>query len=89
MERHTWSVYIVRCRTGEYYTGCTTDVSRRVEEHNRGRGSRFTRSRRPVTLVYREGCGSRSEALVRERAIKRMKREEKGRLIQSGSATRE
>jgi len=83
-----WEVYIVRCRTGEFYTGCTVDVERRVDEHNGGsRGARFTRIRRPVVLVYHEPCPSRSSALRRERQIKRMSRSQKARLAQTASAT--
>ena len=82
-----WDVYILRCRTGELYTGCTVDLKRRVEEHNRGSGSKFTRSRRPVVLVYHEHCGSRSSALKRENQIKRMSRSQKLTLAQTASET--
>src|ERR1022692_4519480 len=60
-----WTVYVLRCRTGQLYTGCTTDLERRIREHNSGTGSRFTRSRLPVTLVYKEEVEGRSEALRR------------------------
>ena len=76
-----WTVYVLRCRTGQLYTGCTTDLERRVREHNSGTGSKFTRSRLPVTVVYKEESGSRSQALRRERAIKAMRREEKLLLV--------
>jgi putative endonuclease len=76
-----WVVYVLRCRTGQLYTGCTTDLERRVREHNSGTGSRFTRSRLPVAVVYVEDLGSRSEALRRERAIKAMRRGEKLLLV--------
>lgn len=76
-----WTVYMVRCRTGELYTGCTTDLERRVEEHNSGSGARFTRSRLPVTLVYTEDAGDRSAALRRESAIKAMTKREKLELL--------
>jgi predicted GIY-YIG superfamily endonuclease len=76
-----WVVYVLRCRTGQLYTGCTTDLERRVREHNAGTGSKFTRSRLPVTVVYREELGGRSEALRRERAIKAMRTGEKRRLV--------
>ena len=72
-----WTVYVLRCKTGELYTGCTTDLERRVREHNSGSGSKFTRSRLPVAVVYKEELGSRSAALRRERAIKAMRRSEK------------
>ena len=81
-----WSVYILRCRTGELYTGATSDVDRRVKEHNSGTGGRFTRSRLPVELVYREAAGSRSAALRRENAIKAMSRSEK--LLLAGQTAR-
>jgi len=82
-----WQVYMVRCGTGELYTGCTVDLKRRVEQHNSGSGSKFTRSRRPVVLVYREECESRSSALKRESQIKRMSRAQKVKLAQTASAT--
>ncbi len=72
-----WVVYVLRCRTGQLYTGCTTDLERRVREHNSGAGSKFTRSRLPVVVVYREELGNKSEALRRELAIKAMRRSEK------------
>jgi len=76
-----WTVYVLRCKTGELYTGCTTDLDRRVREHNSGSGSKFTRSRLPVAVVYKEELGSRSEALRRERTIKEMRRSEKLLLV--------
>lgn len=76
-----WVVYVLRCRTGQLYTGCTTDLERRVREHNSGTGSRFTRSRLPVTVVYKEELANRSEALRREHAIKAMRRSAKLRLV--------
>jgi putative endonuclease len=84
-----WTVYVVRCSTGELYTGCTVDLERRIKQHNAGIGSKFTRARRPVTLVYQEGCEDRSAALRRERQIKGMRRVEKISLTQTASATRE
>ena len=79
-----WFVYVLQCKTGELYTGCTNDVSRRLEAHNRGVASKFTRSRLPVTLIYRERCADRSSALRREAEIKGMRRGEKLALIVSG-----
>ncbi len=84
-----WTVYVLKCRGGELYTGCTTDLERRVKEHNAGTGAKFTRGRRPVKLVYREDVPGRSEALRRENAIKMMTRREKLRLFQTASATSE
>ena len=68
---------MVRCSDGSLYTGYTTDPSRRLAQHNEGKASRYTRSRRPVTLVYLEKLLAKDEALRRERQIKRMKKEEK------------
>jgi putative endonuclease len=82
----TWSLYILRCGDGSFYTGVTTDIDRRFREHQEGRASRFTRTRRPVVLVYQEKCGSRSHALSRECAIKSMGRQGKEDLIADSSA---
>ncbi len=77
-----YSVYIVRCSDSTYYTGIATDVKRRVQEHNTSpKGARYTRTRRPVTLVYTEEHPDRSSASKREYAIKRMTRTEKQKLI--------
>ena len=75
-------VYIVRCADGALYTGWTTDVARRVAQHNAGRGARYTRMHRPVVLVYREEAPDRSTAMRRERAIKKLDREHKERLVE-------
>ena len=72
--------YILECADGTFYTGWTTDPPRRLEQHNRGRGARYTRSRRPVRMVYIEQLPDRSAAMKREHQIKRMKREKKERL---------
>lgn len=73
----SYYVYILRCRTGHLYTGYTGNVERRLAEHRRGTASRFTRSRLPVALLYRERFRSRAEAMRKEVAIKRMSRAEK------------
>lgn len=75
-------VYIVRCADGTYYTGWTTDIDNRLRAHNEGRGAKYTRSRRPVTLVRLETYTSKGEALSRERAIKKLTRAQKEALIQ-------
>lgn len=72
---------MLRCRTGELYTGSTTDVERRVREHNSGKGAKFTRSRLPVSLVYKEELGNRSDALRRENEIKAMDKRAKLLLV--------
>jgi putative endonuclease len=74
-------VYIVECRDGTYYTGYTTDVERRVEEHNAGEGAKYTRSRTPVEVVHVEAYGSKSAAMSREYRIKQFRRSRKERLV--------
>jgi putative endonuclease len=70
-------VYIARCSDASLYTGYTTDPGRRIGEHNRGVGSRYTRSRRPVELVYLKRAASRSDALRLEGRIKKLNKREK------------
>jgi predicted GIY-YIG superfamily endonuclease len=79
-----WYLYILRCGDGSFYTGVTTDIARRLDEHQEGRASRFTRTRRPVVLVHQEKCGSRSQALSRECVVKSMSRQRKESLIVAG-----
>lgn len=74
--------YVVKCSDGSLYTGWTTDVTRRVKEHNEGKGAKYTKSRRPVELVYYEAFETKQEAMKREYAIKQLSREEKEKLIQ-------
>jgi putative endonuclease len=76
-------VYILRCEDGTLYTGYTTDLKARVAVHNAGRGAKYTRGRRPVTLVYRKGFRSMGKALSREYALKQLTRAEKEALILS------
>ncbi len=82
MKNNQWFVYILRCADNSLYTGITTDVKRRVEEHNElNLGARYTRMRRPVTLVYQEEVESRSAASKREYLIKKMKKQQKEALL--------
>ena len=81
----THHVYIVACADGTYYTGYTTDVERRVAEHNEGTGAKYTRGRRPVELVHTETYDNQAAAMRREYAIKQLRRAEKEQLIRSGS----
>lgn len=83
----TWSVYLLRCGDGTLYTGVTTDVPRRLAQHNAGKASRYTRSRLPVALVYQEVQPTRGQALRREAEIKRWPRRQKQRLIAAGEQT--
>ena len=77
-------VYIVQCADGTFYTGWANDVTRRIAAHNAGRGARYTRTRRPVTLVYQEAAPDRSAAMRREAAIKQLDRQQKERLVADG-----
>jgi predicted GIY-YIG superfamily endonuclease len=77
----SWSVYLLRCADGTIYAGSTTDVEARARAHNDGHGARYTSGRRPVAVAYQERCGSRSAALRREHALKRLTRTEKEALI--------
>ena len=72
-----WFVYAVRCRDDSIYTGITTDLARRIKTHNAGKGGSYTRSRKPVRLVFKEARPNRSSALKREAEIKRWSRAEK------------
>lgn len=84
MQTRGYYCYMLACADGTLYVGWTTDVGRRVREHNAGRGARYTRSRRPVELVYVEWLETRSAAMRREQAMKRMSRGEKLQLIARG-----
>ena len=76
-----WWVYVLRCADGTLYTGVTTDCDRRLAQHNAGTASKYTRSRRPVEMAYREPAKSHGAALRRELAIKRLSRAAKEALI--------
>jgi putative endonuclease len=73
--------YLVECADGTYYTGWTTDPARRERQHNAGTGSRYTRSRRPVKMVYIEPQPDKITAMQRERAIKALSHDRKRKLI--------
>lgn len=84
MRSQHWFVYMLKCADGTLYTGVTTDVERRLEEHNESpKGAKYTRVRRPVVVVHQETFSTRSEACVREAAIKRLTRQEKELLIKA------
>ncbi|PYP19705.1 MAG: hypothetical protein DMD53_13520 [Gemmatimonadetes bacterium] len=77
----TWTVYLLRCRDGSLYTGITNDLPRRLARHRAGTASAYTRARRPLRLVYTERQPSRSAALRREAALKRLSRAAKLALL--------
>ena len=78
----TWYLYILRCGDDTLYTGITTDVQRRLADHRAGKGAKYTRGRAPLELVYEEKCGTHSDALKREYAVKALPRAEKEKLFQ-------
>jgi predicted GIY-YIG superfamily endonuclease len=81
--KRRWHVYILRCRDGSLYTGITTDVKERLRKHNAGTGAKYTRSRRPVVVVWSAVASSESAARKREAEIKGWKRaEKKGFILQ-------
>ena len=77
----SWVLYILECRDQTLYTGISRDLKRRLEQHRKGRASRYTRGRGPVKLIYQEYCDERSAALKREAAIKSLSRAGKMRLV--------
>lgn len=87
MSEQSWFVYVLRCRGGSLYTGITTDLERRVIEHNEDDrlGAKYTRARRPVRLVYSESFTTRAEAARREWEIKRYSKTGKEALIAVGA----
>ena len=73
---------MLRCADGSLYTGWTNDLARRLRAHELGRGAKYTRSRRPVTLVYAEECATKEAAMSREWHLKRLTKEEKEALVE-------
>ena len=82
LEQANWIVYILKCSDGTFYTGVTNDLDKRIEQHNKGKGAKYTRSRLPVHVVYQESAPEKGIALKREYAIKQLSREEKLQLMQ-------
>ena len=83
MKKDIWHVYMVRCSDGTLYTGITNDLEKRIEAHNSGKdGARYTRSRRPVKLVYSEQVKSKSAAAKLEYRIKTLTRSKKKEMIE-------
>lgn len=78
-----WRHYVLECSDGSYYSGSTTDLVRRVYQHNQGKGAKYTRSRLPVDIVYSEVYPNRSSAQKAEAAFKKLKRKQKEEFISS------
>jgi putative endonuclease len=87
MSERSFFCYILECADGSYYTGWTSDPERRLKQHNRGIGSRYTRARLPVKMVYLEELPDRSTAMKREKAVKNMHRLTKERMIKKAGAS--
>ena len=79
-----WYVYVLRCADGTLYTGVTNDLERRLADHNAGKGARYTRTRRPVEVVYSEQAADRGAAQRRESEIKRMPAPAKQQMVEAG-----
>ena len=85
--KSSWFVYMLRCIDGSLYTGVTTDLERRIKEHNgegaKGRGAKYTKARRPVTLVYCEQSNNRSSSQVREGELRKLSKTQKEKIAKS------
>ena len=79
-----WWVYIVECSDGTLYTGISNNVSKRISDHNEGKGAKYTRGRLPVALKWSKVCDNKSEASKLENKIKKMSKKEKLKLISNG-----
>lgn len=77
--------YILKCSDDTYYTGWTNHLKKRIDVHNRGCGSKYTRGRTPVELVYYEEFKTKEEAMSREAAIKKLTRKEKEKLVKEAA----
>ncbi len=80
-----WFLYVLKCRDGTLYTGITNDLPRRMVQHNNGTASRYTRSRRPVSVIYQERCRDKSSALKKECGMKSLSRKEKEEYMKSNA----
>ncbi len=87
--KKTWYLYIVVCCDETLYTGITNDLPGRLNRHNAGTASRYTRSRLPVRLLYKKRCINRSSALKQEYALKQLSRTEKMALIRKNAVRRQ
>lgn len=80
-----WCVYILECSDGSLYTGITNNLEKRMQEHEKGAGAKYTRGKAPFTVIYKEECLDRSEASRREAGIKRLSHKEKTDLSRPGN----
>ncbi len=82
-KKEKWFLYILKCVDSSLYTGIAKDVEKRFKMHSEGKGARYTRSRRPLEIMYQEVCKTRTQALVRECAIKALSKTKKLALIET------
>lgn len=80
-KRRDWSVYVLCCEDGSFYTGIAKDVEARINKHRKGTGAAYTRTRLPVRLLYQEDGLTHSQALIREAKVKALPRPKKEKLI--------
>ena len=80
-----WCVYILKCSDNTYYTGITSNIKRRIQQHNANKGAKYTKGRGPFSLVYQDGCKDRSEASRKEYKIKKLPLTEKINLIDANN----
>jgi len=83
LKMEKYYVYFARCSDDSLYAGYTTDLKKREQRHNQGRGARYTRIRRPVEIIYSEEFNTKSEAMKREYELKHLRKEDKERLVLS------
>ena len=83
----TWYVYILRCSDDSFYCGITNNLKERLDEHNTGKGAKYTKTRLPVELIYSEELHDKSSACKREIKIKGWRREKKEALVASSSGS--
>lgn len=77
-----WSIYIILCQDGSFYTGATNNVEKRFNDHLKGKGAHYTKVHKPIKVIYKEKFSTKSEALKHEIQIKKMNRSEKEEMIQ-------
>ena len=82
---NAWHVYMVRCRNGDLYTGITTDVERRLADHQANKGAKYLRGRGPLKLVFKQRIGGKGLALKIEKLIKSLSKKEKEELVKDSS----
>jgi putative endonuclease len=79
-----WFLYLIRCKGDQLYTGITTNIERRLAEHQSGKGAKYLRGKTPLQLIFQQKIGSRSEALKIEAAVKKWPKVEKEKMINTG-----